>query len=194
MLFLKDDDRRREDVVGDDSKDDDDDDDDLVVDPTRGLVSTNETRDGELQHRREHGTSSFFSNDTTTNNGFGIHWCFPRWTRDVRKERRRPRIDPFRGSGWRCVCDIDRSLALHFRPSLTTRSSRERDDDATQGCVLIECSNAFFQKREVFERTRVLTFFHLFLSLSFSLAMYSTRPHRHSTTRQRKTMWKQSSL
>ena len=64
MLFLKDDDRRREDVVGDDSKDDDDDDDDLVVDPTRGLVSTNETRDGELQHRREHGTSSFFSNDT----------------------------------------------------------------------------------------------------------------------------------
>ena len=44
---------------------------------------------------------------------------------------------------------------------------------------LIERNNAFFQKREeVFERTRVLTFFHLFLSLSFSLAMYSTRPHR----------------
>ena len=61
MLFLKDDDRRREDFVGDDSKEDDDDD---LVDPTRGLVSTNETRDGELQHRREHGTSSFFSNDT----------------------------------------------------------------------------------------------------------------------------------
>ena len=54
MLFLKDDDRRREDFVGD-AKDDDDD----LVDPTRGLVSTNETRDGELQHRREHGT--FFS-------------------------------------------------------------------------------------------------------------------------------------
>ena len=63
MLFLKDDDRRREDFVDDDSKDDDNSD-DLVVDPTRGLVSTNETRDGELQHRREHGTSSFFSNDT----------------------------------------------------------------------------------------------------------------------------------
>ena len=60
MLFLlKDDDRRREDFVGD-AKDDDDD----LVDPTHGLVSTNETRDGELQHRREHGTSSFFSNDT----------------------------------------------------------------------------------------------------------------------------------
>ena len=58
VLFLKDDDRRREDFVGD-AKDDDD-----LVDPTRGLVSTNETRDGELQHRREHGTSSFFSNDT----------------------------------------------------------------------------------------------------------------------------------
>ena len=70
MLFLKDDDRRREDFVGD-AKDDDD-----LVDPTRGLVSTNETRDGELQHRREHGTSSFFSNDTTTNNGFGIHCVF----------------------------------------------------------------------------------------------------------------------
>ena len=85
VLFLKDDGRRREDFVGD-AKDDDD-----LVDPTRGLVSTNETRDGELQHRREHGTSSFFSNDTTTNNGFGIHWCFPRWTRDVKKERRGPR-------------------------------------------------------------------------------------------------------
>ena len=58
MLFLKDDDRRREDFVGD-AKDDDDDDDDDLVDPTHGLVSTNETRDGELQHRREHGT--FFS-------------------------------------------------------------------------------------------------------------------------------------
>ena len=58
VLFLKDDDRRREDFVGD-AKDDDD-----LVDPTRGLLSTNETRDGELQHRREHGTSSFFSNDT----------------------------------------------------------------------------------------------------------------------------------
>ena len=116
MLFLKDDDRRREDFVGD-AKDDDD-----LVDPTRGLVSTNETRDGELQHRREHGTSSFFSNDTTTNNGFGIHWCFPRWTRDVRKERRRPRRSL--PGEWRCVYDIDRSLALHFRPSLTTRSSR----------------------------------------------------------------------
>ena len=114
---------------------------------------------------------------------------------DARCDEKRASRTPQIPSGeWRCVYDIDRSLALHFRPSLTTRSSRERDDDATQGCVLIECSNAFFQKREVFERTRVLTFFHLFLSLSFSLAMYSTRPHRHSTTRQRKTMWKQSSL
>ena len=188
MLFLKDDDRRREDFVDDDSKDDDD-----LVDPTRGLVSTNETRDGELQHRREHGTSSFISNDTTTNNGFGIHWCFPRWTRDVmRKERRGPRRDPFRGV----------ALCLRYRPISCAAFSalfndeivQRRDDDATQGCFLIECINAFFQKREVFERTRVLTFFHLFLSLSFSLAMYSTRPHRHSTTRQRKTMWKQSSL
>tara|TARA_B100000073_G_scaffold192869_1_gene159660 strand:+ start:198 stop:431 length:234 start_codon:yes stop_codon:yes gene_type:complete len=59
LFLLKDDDRRREDFVGD-AKDDDDD----LVDPTRGLVSTNETRDGELQHRREHGTSSFFSNNT----------------------------------------------------------------------------------------------------------------------------------
>ena len=88
VLFLKDDDRRREDFVGD-AKDDDD-----LVDPTRGLVSTNETRDGELQHRREHGTSFFslfFFLERHTTNGFGIHWCFPRWTRDVRKERRGPR-------------------------------------------------------------------------------------------------------
>ena len=94
------------------------------------------------------------------------------------------------------------ALCLRYRPISCAAFSalfndeivQRRDDDATQGCFLIECINAFFQKREVFERTRVLTFFHLFLSLSFSLAMYSTRPHRHSTTRQRKTMWKQSSL
>ena len=110
---------------------------------------------------------------------------------DEKRASRTPQI-PL-GSG--VVSTISTDLLRCIFGPLERRDRPERDDDATKGCFLIECNNAFFQKREeVFERTRVLTFFHLFLSLSFSLAMYSTRPHRHSTTRQRKTMWKQSSL
>ena len=70
------------------------------------------------------------------------------------------------------------ALCLRYRPISCAAFSalfndeivQRRDDDATQGCFLIECNNAFFQKREVFERTRVLTFLHLFLSLSLSLS------------------------
>ena len=84
----------------------------------------------------------------------------------MRKERRGPRRS-LPGSG--VVSTISTDLLRCIFGPLERRDRPERDDDATKVCFLIECNNAFFQKREeVFERTRVLTFFHLSLSLFLS--------------------------